>query len=56
MRTREESGRVQNTDISRAKIMEKMSESFRPTTLLADNGNLKDKFYKYNKDVIAQLP
>ena len=44
--------------------MEKMTESFRPTTLLTHDGNLKakkefksalDKYYKYNKDVIDQL-
>ena len=42
-----------------------MSESFKPTTLLADDGNLKannefkiamEKYYKYNKETIAQLP
>ena len=55
----EERGRVQNTDISRAKMMEKLSESFKPTILLSDDGNLKaknefkaamDKYYKYNRD------
>ena len=43
VRTGEESGRVQNTDISKAKLMERTTESFRPTTLLADDGNLKAK-------------
>ena len=61
----EERGRVQNTDISRAKMMEKLSESFKPTILLSDDDNLKaknefkaamDKYYKYNRETIAQLP
>ena len=65
VRIGEERARAQNTDISRAKMMEKMSESFKPTTLLADDGNLKaknefkiamEKYYKYNKETIAQLP
>ena len=42
-----------------------MTESFRHTTLLADDSNLKvknkfkialDKYIKYNKNVIAQIP
>ena len=64
VRIGEERVRAQNTDISRANMMEKMSESFKPTTLLADDGNLKaknefkiamEKYYKYNKEIIAQL-
>ena len=45
-------------------MMEKLSESFKPTILLSDDGNLKaknefkaamDKYYKYNRETIAQL-
>ena len=46
VRTGEESGRVQNTDIRGAKLMKKMME-FKSAL---------DKYYKYNKDFIVQLP
>ena len=45
----EEKGRVQNKDISRAKMMEKLSESFKPTILLSDDGNLKAKIRMNSK-------
>ena len=61
----EERGRGESLDIGRAKMVERLCEGFKPSTLLSDDGNLKnknefkadiDKYYKYNSQMFNDLP
>ena len=55
----------EGTDVGKAKIIERLCESFKPTVLLSDDGNLKhknqfrsdmEKYTRYNKAVLKDLP
>ena len=57
----QERGRGQSLDIGSSKMVERLCEGFKPSTLLSDDGNLKnknefkadiDKYYKYNRQMI----
>ena len=39
----EERGRCKSLDIGRAKMVERLCEGFKPSILLSDDGNLKNK-------------
>ena len=39
----QERGRGQSLDIGRAKMVERLCEGFKPSTLLSDEGNLRNK-------------
>ena len=55
----------EGTDVGKAKIIERLCESFKPTVLLSDDGNLKhknqfrsdmEKYTRYNKAVLKDFP
>ena len=55
----------EGTDVGTAKLLERLYDSFKPTVLLSDDGNLKqknlfradmEKFTKYNKTALKDLP
>ena len=68
-RKRQESVEVvvggEGTDVGKAKLLERLCDSFKPTVILSDDGNLKqknqfrtdmNKFTKYNKTALKDLP
>ena len=63
-RVREEVNK-ESTDFALIKLMEKLSDGFKPDMLLSDNGNLSEKnrfrsgiekYYRYNKEQFDKLP